>query len=157
MMAAPNAMSMFQNEMRRRLGFGPSAPQAGSSPAAGPIGMMGRPTNPMGGMNTGIVPPGRMTSGMTPASMGRPTNPMGGANTGVVPPNAPTGPYGGATTNMMPDTPMGLPSVFSPAPMLGGFSHLQHPGMGQPTTFPMFQSQAPEQTRRINLLQPWMA
>lgn len=147
MMAAPNAMSMFQNEMRRRLGFGPSAPQAGSSPAAGPIGMMGRPTNPMGGMNTGIVPPNRMMGGMTPA-------------------NSPMGPYGGGTSTGPTDnpmesmghfTPMGLPPSYSPAPMLGGFGPMQHPGMGLPTTFPMFQAQAPQQTRKINLLQPWMA
>lgn len=142
MLAQPNAMSMFQNEMRRRLGFGPSSPQASSTPAAGPIGMMGHPMNPMGGMNTGIVPPNQRSGGMAPAnSTMKPGGPL---------------PGGPVDSGQLPFNPMGLPQHFTPAPIFGGFNAMQHPGMNAPTSFPMFQSQAPEQSRKINLLQPWM-
>lgn len=141
MLAQPNAMSMFQNEMRRRLGFGPSAPQAGSTPAAGPIGMMGNPSG-----------------AMSPASTMTPYHPLPGVNNNPVSTMKPGGPLpGGPVDNgQLPFNPMGLPQHFTPAPIFGGFNAMQHPGMSAPTSFPMFQSQAPEQSRKINLLQPWM-
>lgn len=167
MLAQPNAMSMFQNEMRRRLGFGPSQPQASSSPAAGPIGMVG---NPSGGMSpaSGAIPGmGAPNASTGPYGGGSSTGAMdSGSRGGFGPPNSPTGPYGGGRTNglqdagveggQLPFSPMGLPQHFTPAPIFGGFNAMQHPGMSAPTSFPMFQSQAPQQNRRISLLQPWM-
>lgn len=141
MLAQPNAMSMFQNEMRRRLGFGASSPQASSSPAAGPIGMVGNPSG-----------------GMSPASTMTPFHPLPGTSNGPTSTMMPGGalPPPPADNGQLPFNPMGLPQHFTPAPIFGGFNAMQHPGTNAPTSFPMFQSQAPQQNRRINLLQPWM-
>ena len=118
MLPFPSASGMFQQQMRSRLGFGPSNP---------PMGGIGQPpanTGPMapgrimdgqgrlGGVGTGAVTGGMPNGGVvgprsspfgSPAAGGDSTSHAPGmglppVNTGPIGPNGPGGPYGGGSS-----------------------------------------------------------
>lgn len=111
MLPFPSASGMFQQQMRGRLGFGPSNPPMGG------IGNEHTPIHPLGGGlgqpagNTGPLPPGRIMDGQ---------GKLGGMGTGAVTGGMPNGGVVGPRSS-----PFGSPAA-------GGDSTSHAPGMGLP-------------------------